>query len=263
VIGIALNSRTPPFDQADVRRAVNYAVDRAKAADIALRGFGTRGQVTCQILPPNFEGYRPYCPYTVAPNPRGTWTAPDLATAKRLLRRAHVADRDVTVWTTSDPGCPIFLPLARDFVSSLDRLGLQARLKTIPNCDAYFTHVADVRTRAQAFILGWAPDYPSASNFLQLLFSCTSFSPNPDKNFNYSEFCDPAVDRLIRRALHLQVTDPHAAGAEWARVDRAVVQAASWAPLFNPTGVDFLSRRVKNYQYSPEFGMLIDQLWVR
>jgi hypothetical protein len=27
--------------------------------------------------------------------------------------------------------------------------------------------------------------------------------------------------------------------------------------------VNFLSKRVGNYQYSPENGMLIDQLWVR
>jgi YVTN family beta-propeller protein len=263
VIGIALNSRTRPFDQVDVRRAVNYAVDRAKAANLAASGFGTRGRVTCQILPPNFEGYRPYCPYTVAPNAEGTWTAPDLATAARLLRRAHVAHGDVTVWTTSDPGCPVFLPLGRYFVSSLDRLGFRARLKTIPHCGAFFNTVADVRQGAQAFVVGWAPDYPSASNFLQLLFSCASLSTNPNQNLNYSEFCDPAVDRLIRRALQLQVTDPHAAGAEWARVDRAVVRAASWAPLFNPTGIDFLSRRMKNYEYNPEFGMLIDQLWVQ
>jgi proteasome accessory factor A len=64
-------------------------------------------------------------------------------------------------------------------------------------------------------------------------------------------------------AVRLQVTDPHAAGEEWGRVDRAVVQQAPWVALFNPTGVDLVSRRVKNYQHKPEFGLLIDQLWVR
>ena len=35
-------------------------------------------------------------------------------------------------------------------------------------------------------------------------------------------------------------------------------------PLFTPKQVDFLSKRVGNYQYSPSgLGMLIDQLWVR
>ena len=112
-------------------------------------------------------------------------------------------------------------------------------------------------------MVGWVPDYPSASNFLQLLFSCGSLSTNPYKNFNFAELCDPSVDGLIHRALQLQVTDPHAAGAEWARVDHAVVRDAAWAPLFNPAGIDFLSHRVKNYQHNPEFGLLVDQLWVK
>ena len=107
------------------------------------------------------------------------------------------------------------------------------------------------------------PDYPSASNFLQLLFSCGSLSSNPQKNTNFSELCDPNVDTRIHRALRLQVTDANAAGAEWARVDHAVVRDAAWAPLFNPTGIDFLSHRVKNYEHNLQFGLLIDQLWVK
>jgi peptide/nickel transport system substrate-binding protein len=34
-------------------------------------------------------------------------------------------------------------------------------------------------------------------------------------------------------------------------------------PLVNPKRVDFLSRRVGNYQYNPQWGILLDQLWVR
>ena len=34
-------------------------------------------------------------------------------------------------------------------------------------------------------------------------------------------------------------------------------------PVFNPGGIDLVSRRVKNYQHSPQWGLLVDQLWVR
>jgi len=34
-------------------------------------------------------------------------------------------------------------------------------------------------------------------------------------------------------------------------------------PLIASKDVNFLSERVGNYQFSPEMGMLIDQLWVR
>ena len=34
---------------------------------------------SCQVLPPGFPGYKPYCPYTK--NPGAKWSAPDLAKA--------------------------------------------------------------------------------------------------------------------------------------------------------------------------------------
>ena len=33
--------------------------------------------------------------------------------------------------------------------------------------------------------------------------------------------------------------------------------------MVNPLQDDFVSSRVGNYQYNPQFGMLLDQLWVR
>jgi len=33
--------------------------------------------------------------------------------------------------------------------------------------------------------------------------------------------------------------------------------------LVTPSTTDFVSRRVGNYQYNPQQGVLIDQLWVR
>ena len=43
-------------------------------------------QPTCQLLPPGFPNYRPRCPYTLDASPAGTWTAPNLAKARRLVR---------------------------------------------------------------------------------------------------------------------------------------------------------------------------------
>ena len=61
-----------------------------------------------------------------------------------------------------------------------------------------------------------------------------------------------------------QVTDPYAARGLWERVDRQIVDEAPWVPLLNATTVDMLSKRVGDYQYSPNgYGLLIDQLWVR
>jgi len=68
---------------------------------------------------------------------------------------------------------------------------------------------------------------------------------------------------MMRTALRLQLTNPPAAGEEWAKVDRTVVNEAPWVAVANPTGIDLISRRVSNYQHNPQWGILLDQLWVR
>src|SRR5215213_2878148 len=72
---VFLNVRTPPFHDPRVRRALNYAVDRGRVAEL-LGGHLTQ-KPTCQLLPPGIQGYVPTCRYTVNPNPADTWIAPD------------------------------------------------------------------------------------------------------------------------------------------------------------------------------------------
>ena len=38
---------------------------------------------------------------------------------------------------------------------------------------------------------------------------------------------------------------------------------APWVPLLNDRRIDLLARGVGNYQHHPQWGMLVDQLWLR
>src|SRR4029079_10124810 len=82
----AFNTRIPPFDNVQARQAVNYATDR----NALVKTYGGRKLATppCQVLPPNFPGYKPYCPYTANPG-SGRWTAPDMAKAKQLVKASR------------------------------------------------------------------------------------------------------------------------------------------------------------------------------
>ena len=72
---VSLNTTVAPFDDAEVRRAVNLAVDREKVE--GLFGGAYQASLTCQSFPPGIQGYEPYCPYTADPLPSGTWRATD------------------------------------------------------------------------------------------------------------------------------------------------------------------------------------------
>ena len=71
---IALNVNIPPFNELAARQAVNLAIDRR--ALVRLAGGPQLAVPTCQVLPPGFPGYAPYCPWTRAQ--RAPWKAPDL-----------------------------------------------------------------------------------------------------------------------------------------------------------------------------------------
>ncbi len=155
-----LNTRVPPFDRLAVRQALNYAVDRDAVIRLAL---GPRYlQPTCQILPPNFPGYQPSCPYTLNARKSGTWTAPDLAKARQLVTSSHTRGTKITVWAfpgVAGTGYPV--RVGRYFVSLLKRLGYQASEKVVTvGVGSYFGAVSDSRRRAQIGFAAWAADYP-------------------------------------------------------------------------------------------------------
>ena len=129
--------------------------------------------------------------------------------------------------------------------------------------DEYFDTVSDSTNRPQIGFVYWIADYPAASDFFNVLMSCGAFRPGTPLNQNLAEFCDPPTDRAIDRALRLQAASPQAARNLWQRVDVRTVAQAPWVPLITPKVVDFVSKRAGNYQYSPQWGMLIDQLWVK
>jgi YVTN family beta-propeller protein len=243
---VGLNTRVPPFDNVDVRRALNYAVDRG--AVVKLAGGPTQATATCQILPPAFPGYSQYCPYTRNPN-GARWTAPDLARAKALVARSGTRGMKVTVWAIP-PSAE-----ARYVARVLDRLGYRASVKLLER-ERFVPAVYTPATKAQAAVFWWFADYPAASNFFTTQFTCAGTS-------NLTQFCRPEVDAQIARALRLQVSNPQAANRLWARIDRQVVDQAPWVPLFNPVAVNFVSKRVGNYHAHPVFGMLVSQVWVR
>jgi peptide/nickel transport system substrate-binding protein len=254
-IALFLNTRLPPFNRVQARRALNFAVDRAAAAEAV--GGGEIYQITCQILPPHYPGYQPYCPYTAGNRTGGTWTAPDLAKARALV--AASGTRGMKVFVFSWGELPGLGPFA---VKLLRSLGYRTSMKVKGGFD-YFLVAGDSRTKAQVGITEWISDYPAASGFFSPTLTCTSFLPNSPQNSNNAQFCNPGIDRQIERAAVAQATNPDAAGRLWQSIDRQTVDQAPWVPLVNPKAVDVLAERVGNYQFSPQFGVLLDQLWVR
>jgi YVTN family beta-propeller protein len=242
-----MNTRVAPFDDLRVRVAVNDAFDRQRFARLLGPGF----EPTCQILPPNFPAYRRFCPYSGG-------GAVGVARAQRLVRSSGEAGASVTVWAPAPRAVE-----GRFMATLLHTLGFRTRLKTLGSGN-YFTRILDSRTRAQIVYLGWFSDFPSDAGLVSTVFGCSAFvEADPQVSQDPSEFCDPAVDRVLSEATAAQSQNRPQAAALWQRAERMILTQAPVVPTYNKDNVSLIARHVGNFEPNPQWGVLVDQLWVR
>ncbi len=249
---LALNTTRPPFDSLAARRAVAHALDRGTLAH--LTGGPRSTEVACQLLPPDFPAFERTCPFgsgESAGSDDGTWRAPDLTEARRLIDRSGTAGARVVVRTW-----PLWAAEARHVAGLLRELGYRASAR-ISSAEEWLRDAYGPTETAQPVqigLSGWLIDYVAPSTYFDQL-RCGAIDP--------SRHCDPAIDRLMDEALALQPVDLAAADVLWAKVDRKLTDRAAWIAYGTPRLLRFLGPRAGNYQAHPVWGTLVDQLWVR
>jgi YVTN family beta-propeller protein len=279
---VGLNTATAPFDNADARRALAYALEReelvrafSETASI-IGGADTAEEpvVTCQILPPSTPGYAPYCPYSRSGSEvLETWAGPDLSLARQLVQRSGTEGAEVSIGMS-----PCLESTAESIADTLRGLGYRVILETdgplVPRrfAGCWFGALspdADIST------IGWAWDYASPASFLVPLLSCVrprgSLPPEGvpavtgagDYSFNFTNFCDPGIDRRMRRALDLEQTDPYASARAFEALDHDLVDLAPMIPYAAGVDLWLVSDRVSNVEFNPVSRLIVSQVWVR
>ena len=179
------------------------------------------------------------------------WTAPDLGQARRLVRDSGTAGEAVTVWI------PEWMHFRAAAGSTWSRYSTASATRRIP--DRRRLRLGEGRLGVQAGFNGWYPDFATPAGFIDPALTC---AVRPRQNGNAAEFCDPAIDREIARAQRCRRTTGGSAQL-WAKIDRDITDQAPWVAFANGVVLEVNSARVGNYQYNPQWGTLLDQLWVR
>lgn len=217
-----MNTRRPPFDDVRVRRAVNLALDPA-ALDRIYAGEMTPLQ---QVLPRTMPGHADLHLY---PH--------DLARARRLLARAHPADRSVTVWTDSFGAN---LQAGEYYESVLRKLGFETKLKVLQPAN-YFAVIGNESTPDLDTGWGsWLLDYPHPNDYFE--GQLTPAGIHPTNATNWARFNDPAITAEVER-LRRQVLGPRQEAA-YAKLDREVTEEAPWAPFGTLSIPTFISSAI-------------------
>jgi peptide/nickel transport system substrate-binding protein len=252
---LPMNTRLAPFDNEKARQAVAYAIDRKQLVKIF--GGPVLASPVCQVLPPGFPGNEPYCPFTK--NPGKKWSAPDMEKAKKLVEESGTKGQKVTIIAEDRA---ISKDIGVYLQSVLNELGYQTDVKPI-SANIQFTYIQNTNNKVQMSITQWYQDYPAASDFLYVLFGCESFHEGSDSSVNISGFCDKEINDKMKKALDLGVEDPKAANKLWAEIDKAVTDKAPAAGLFTPKHLDFVSKRVGNFQFNSQYYWMVTQSWVK
>jgi peptide/nickel transport system substrate-binding protein len=230
-----MNTTVAPFDDVKVRQAVNYAID-PRALERIYSGRLEGGQ---QILPPEMPGGSPKL--NLYPH--------NLAKAKELIAEASPSDREITVWTETEPPSN---DVGAYYQGVLEELGFKVTLKIL-GPDNYFTVIGNTST--PDLDTGWAnwfEDYPHPNDFFQPLLSEESIAPT--NGTNLARFADPRLSQKITE-LGEEPLGPQQEAA-YAQLDKEFMEQAPLAPYGSSTASTFVSDAInlENVVYNPTVG---------
>jgi peptide/nickel transport system substrate-binding protein len=220
VFFLAMNVTKPPFDNRDVRVAVNRAVNRGALVKDLLRGHARRLN---QPLFPEVIGYaEDYPGYGF-----------DLDRAKQALTGVT---RPVTIDVEEKDRT-----LAEAVGGQLQVAGLKAKVNILET-QAFARSIES--GASQAYLSSWGV----AEGDADVIFARHFWSPSRKEAF-YTGYSNPALDRLI--VAGRSTVDQEAREEIYAKAVDMVMRDAPWAPLLNAQEIYGVSTAISGFEPSP------------
>jgi len=213
-IFIVINTSKPPLDDARVRQALNYAVDKEAIVQGIL--FGAADVMDAPMAESLF-GYTSIGAYPYDPE-----------RARELLAEAGVEPGELTLDFMSPTGRYVQdFPASQAIANYLADVGITANVRTMdwPTYVGTMTQPVD-SNETQLHLLGWAPAFMDASQQM-LQFQQ---SQHPPAGLATSFYTNPEVEDLIARA-NATVADAERADL-YAQAARLIWEDAPWIFLW-------------------------------
>jgi ABC-type oligopeptide transport system substrate-binding subunit len=157
------------------------------------------------------------------------------------------------VWASD--GAYLSVPIGRYVTGLLAKLGYDATLH-LSDPSSYYAAIEGLHRLAQIGVDSWTADYVTESGFITPLVACGAAT-------NWTGLCDPSTDQRMKNATQLRATDPAGANEEWSTIEHDLVDRALFVPFGTRYWVQLVSGRLGNYQSAPQWGPLVDQMWIR
>jgi oligopeptide transport system substrate-binding protein len=235
---IGFNVNAAPFNDAKVRQALCYAVDKENIVDVLNKNTVS---AAWGILPEGIPGY-----------------SEDLAglefnisKAQQLLAESSYHNGLPPIVLSVQGSCA-GISAADVAIAYMwqETLGIDVKVVALD----FSTLIAEARDgELQAFEVGWIADYPDPENFLDMLFHCGSVE-------NYTGYCNSSVDSLLEQA---RVTSNFDSRMDlYHSAEAAVVQDAACLPLWFGQNYYLVKPYVKGFNPAPTIISLLKDVWI-
>lgn len=182
--GIVMNMRRKPFDDARVRLAVAYAVDKVRLVRTLTYG---HEKIATEDLPDWMWAFNPH----VKSYPH------DPAKARALLRAAGVKT-PLNIVVVTETANVTHRRVAVQLQAMLREIGINAEVKTYPGDLLYAPAGAGGIVNGGNFDISIWPWYAGIDPDDSSQFTCANIPPH---GYNEARYCNPQMERLQNRAL--------------------------------------------------------------
>ena len=223
MIWLELNATTKPFDNVDIRRAMNLLIPRQQIIDTVYYKLAEKQDAVIPLgypmRDPHFFDYDE-----------------NLDRAKQALKAAGMPDGFSTT-ISYNAGDPVQEPIALIYQTSLRRAGIDATLDKLP-AGVFYDNVTK-RQKPVIFYLDspWTPDAGYATS---LYFHESSY-------VNYSNYSNHDVTKLIEQGL--ATTDDAERTRIYAEVQKQVMADAPWGLIAYPQYTLPRKKDLKGFTY--------------
>jgi dipeptide transport system substrate-binding protein len=229
---LAMNTKKAPFNKTDVRRAINYALNKASYIKAIYLG---HAMVAKNPLPPTIWSY----------NKNVNNYDYNLVKAKALMKKAGYSKGfETEIWTlpVTRPYNPNGKKMGEMMQADLAKIGIKAKLITYD----WPTYLKKARLGEHQLIqLGWTGDNGDPDNFLNVLLGCSGVNAGS----NVARWCHGKFNDLILKAK--RITGKKERTKLYAKAQKIFNDQAPWAPIAHSIIFRAMVKGVKGYKIDP------------
>lgn len=228
---LAYNTTVAPYDNVNVRKALNMAINKQAILDAVFQGSGKAAK---NPIPPTIWSYD-----------ESTVDDPyDPEKAKAMLAAEGVEGLVLDIWAmpVQRPYNPNARRMAEVMQEDFSKVGVEVNIVTY-DWGEYLTKSKEL-DRAGAVLLGWTGDNGDPDNFLAVLLGCDAVGGS-----NRAQWCHKPFDEVIQKAKTVSNIDERT--ALYQEAQKIFKEQAPWATIAHSVVYKPVRNEVQNFKIDP------------